>query len=175
MHPNFNHLNLTHCVDYAFIPFKSGIFETNISPLLDVDSSESEYIVDEKTGTTVTFITEKDRKEKNIRRYKNWAYAYRNIQVSLNELLSHLQRNNLEQPPPLSKRIAHKTPTELEDCVEILKKGLSQIQNAKFLEQKLTKMLLERFIDDAQSFKTDLEYEIDINPSGIENYLLGNF
>lgn len=102
---------------------------------------------------------------------KNWPYAYRNLQESLSELVPHLQRNNIEEPGALNPHINRETPLQLGSCITILSKSVDSMKNSDFLEQKVTGMLLERLIMDAGHFKTDLEKEIAMNPTGLDTYL----
>ena len=106
----------------------------------------------------------------------NFPYAYRNLQESFNELVPHLKRNGLKVPKPLRHRISYvtakETSRELQDCIIILKEDESQMHNCMFLEQKLTKLLLERFIVDAEYFINNIDREMAINiPFNQDAYL----
>lgn len=101
-----------------------------------------------------------------------WPFRYRQLQESLTELVVHLQRNNLKIPNPLNIHINTETPAQLESCISVLTESIPLIKNSEFLEQKVTKILLEQFIVDAEYLKTALEKEIKTNPEGINNYIL---
>lgn len=110
---------------------------------------------------------------------RNWPYAYRNLQDSLGELGPHLKRLGLNLDTlSLKPTIDRDTPKELSSCIDALStikqsinEGVEHGTYGTSIEPKVTEMLLDRFVHDAQIFVTTLQYEIDINSSGLATYL----
>ena len=102
---------------------------------------------------------------------KNFPYAYHNLQEELRELAPHLIRNNLELPAHLNANIDPKvTPQELYACITKLQSYVDPMKGGNNFEQKVTGMLLERFISDAQHFQDDLAEQIQCM-GGIQSHL----
>lgn len=88
---------------------------------------------------------------------KDFPYAYHNLQQSLREIEPHLVRNQLQPPEHLNSHIDPKvTPQQLERCIVTLQHYVEPMKNGSNFEQKVTGMLLERFISDAKHFQGDL-------------------
>lgn len=105
---------------------------------------------------------------------RNFPNAYRSLLESLQEISAHLQKCGLSAQT-LSPSITLKTPQQLAVCVSELQQNVQQIEatNAAPLEKKLTVVLCESFIDDANTFAADLRHEIDAHSVGLAGYLNG--
>ncbi len=92
---------------------------------------------------------------------KNWPYAYNNLKESLKELEPHLKRLNQDVPEPLAQYIDPKTTQkQLQGCIANLSEIKENISIDISFESKVTGMLLERFLTDAQYFQDNLIGEI---------------
>lgn len=94
---------------------------------------------------------------------KDWPYAYQNLQESLRGLIPYLERSNLPLPEALNKYIDPAVTLEqLTSCITVLLNDKMVVQDGTSLEQKMTTMLLDRFIMDATFFKNDLVEEMGL-------------
>ena len=106
---------------------------------------------------------------------RNFPYAYRSLLESFQEISAHLQKCGLSAQA-LSSSITLKTPQQLTACMKELQQNVQQIEatSAAPLEKKLTVVLCERFIEDANTFVEDLSYEINVGSIGLAAYLHGD-
>lgn len=87
----------------------------------------------------------------------DFPYAYLNLMESFRELIPHLKRNELTIPPALNSDIDPQvTPKQLKACNDIFSTYVKSMKESSVIEQKVTGILLERFLMDSETFVRNL-------------------
>ena len=87
----------------------------------------------------------------------DFPYAYHDLKESFRELIPHLKRNALAIPEPLNGDIDPQlTPKQLQACEAIFSSYVKSMKESTVLEQKVTGILLESFLMDAEIFVSKL-------------------
>jgi len=87
----------------------------------------------------------------------DFPYAYLNLKETFRELTPHLKRNGLAIPPALDGDFDLRvTAKQLRACESIFSTYVKSMKDSSVIEQRVTGILLERFLMDSETFVSNL-------------------